>query len=77
MPVEWTSEEASQEWEDHNDTQTEYRASMMLKKHHEPGIHKRVCMTKYAPASPTGRNAPAASGQQPIYDHRLRPKNQP
>ena len=79
MPVEWHSEDNSPDWgegEEH-DTQHEYRANMMLVKHHEPEIHKRVFMTKYQHTSATTQDAPKASNTQPVYDHRLRPKNQP
>ena len=79
MPVEWHSEDDPPEWGEENDddTQNEYRASMMLTKTREPGIHKRVAMTKYVNASPEKTDTIDVSNKQPMYDHRLRPKNQP
>jgi hypothetical protein len=73
MPREWDSEEdVVQQWDDDydNETQTEYRASMILVDD-EYENRKRVFVTKHA-----NSNAQDALKQEPMYDHRLRKKTQ-
>jgi hypothetical protein len=70
IPHKWDAEEADiPEWDEEfdHDTQTEYRANMILVGD-EYQERKCVFMTKHA------SKAQGASKQEPMYDHRLRKK---
>ena len=76
MPCEGQPDDIIPLWDDDIDceTQTEYCTNMVLTPESKYNIRKRVFMTKYMNDNNCHTGAPSAP-EQPMYDHRLKPKD--